>query len=106
MENYLGNWSCREDVERDFEVTLPKSVHILVATYDYEDYSGYAYVLFRQKRKLYEVHGGHCSCYGLEGQWEPEETSLNSIRHRIKEGNLGDFYGSSKEELLVELAKL
>lgn len=25
--------------------------------------------------KLYEVSGEHCSCYGLEGQWNPAETS-------------------------------
>jgi len=24
---------------------------------------------------LFEVHAGHCSCYGFEGQWKPEPTT-------------------------------
>jgi len=105
MEAYLGNWSCKEDVERDFDVALP-NVRILVACYDTAPYEGYAYVLFKQKHKLYEVHGSHCSCYGLEGQWNPEETSLASIRHRVKEGNLGVSLDGAESEVLSELAKI
>jgi hypothetical protein len=106
METYLGLWSCKDDVARDFAVALPKAVHIIVASYDYEDYSGSAYVLYRQNRKLYEVHGSHCSCYGLEEQWAPEQTDLRSIRHRIKEGNLGHYYGPDRESILKALENL
>ena len=47
---------------------------IIQADYTYEDYSGSSDVYFYDKRDnlFYEVHGGHCSCYGLEDQWEPE----------------------------------
>lgn len=62
---------------------------VLLASYTYEDYEGDAFVLFRKGDKLYEVSGGHCSCYGLEGQWEPEETNVESLLHRVKEGTLG-----------------
>jgi hypothetical protein len=99
MEQYSGSWASKADVERGFEVTLDKSVHILVASYQQGDYDGSAYVLFKQKRKLYEVHGSHCSCYGLEGQWEPEEVTLASIRHRVREGNLGHYMDDSSEVL-------
>lgn len=52
------------------------------AEYSYEDYSGSALVIFEKDGKLFEVNGGHCSCYGLEGQWEPEETSWAAIALR------------------------
>lgn len=52
------------------------------AEYSYEDYSGSAIVIFERDGKLFEVNGGHCSCYGLEGQWEPEETSWEAIAMR------------------------
>lgn len=31
---------------------------------------------------LFENHGSHCSCYGFENQWEPEETTVESLRSR------------------------
>lgn len=36
-----------------------------------------AWFLLREKAsgKLFENSGGHCSCYGFEGQFEPGETS-------------------------------
>lgn len=30
--------------------------------------------------KLYEVHGSHCSCCRFEGQWKPEETTLEYLK--------------------------
>lgn len=32
--------------------------------------------------KLWENHGGHCSCYGFEGQWSPEETTKEALQKR------------------------
>lgn len=53
---------------------LPKKYKILYADYTYENYSGDAFVLGFDKElnQFFEVNGSHCSCYGLEGQWEPE----------------------------------
>lgn len=76
-----------------------KDFEILLGSYTYEDYSGDAFVLAKKGRKLYEVNGGHCSCYGLEGQWEPEETSIEALRHRMKEGRLGGGAGGFRNEL-------
>lgn len=36
--------------------------------------------------KLFEVHGSHCSCYGFEGQFTPEETTIEALQHRAKDG--------------------
>lgn len=103
---YLGNWSDKKDVENNFGVKLNDRVHIIVACYEYGDYEGYAFVLYKEGRKLYEVHGSHCSCYGLEDQWDPEETTLKEIRHRVKEGNLGCYMGGHEGEVLKELENL
>jgi len=64
-------------------------IHILFASYSYANYSGDAWVLFERDGKLFEVNGAHCSCYGLEGQFYPEETTLEAVAHRLTEGKLG-----------------
>lgn len=88
-----ANESCWQERKAEMASALadPKfaGVEILLATYQYENYSGEAFVLFRRSGKLYEVNGGHCSCHGLEGQWEPEETTVESLSHRMTHGNLG-----------------
>lgn len=87
---YLNDWAetRKNGMIKDFRIK-PEAIEgaeILVASYTYEDYSGSAYVLFRQDGKLFEVHGSHCSCYGLEGQWEPEEADRDAILYRVKNG--------------------
>jgi hypothetical protein len=72
-------------------------INILFCSYTYENYSGDAFVLFEQDGDLYEVNGDHCSCYGLEGQWEPESTTLESLVHRLTEGELGKGGWSGNE---------
>lgn len=105
---YLYNFGDKEDLEREFgnygDLDLSYA-DILLASYTYEDYSGSAFVLFKDTRdgKLYEVNGSHCSCYGLEGQWEPEETDIASLRHRLKEGDLGRGYANIFDKELEEV---
>jgi len=88
MSTYYGNWSDKEDVARDFAINLSEldGAKILLASYSYEDYSGSAFVLFKKDGKLYEVNGSHCSCYGLEGEWLPEETSVKELLYRLEKG--------------------
>jgi hypothetical protein len=64
-------------------------VNILFASYGLYSYEGYAFVLFEREGKLYEVNGYHCSCYGLEQQFEPQETVLESLSYRLTQGKLG-----------------
>jgi hypothetical protein len=107
---YVGDWAGLDDLTDEFfragarglsyiyvsdeEAAIELSsamegVQILFAHYEAADYSGDCFVLFEKAGRLYEVNGSHCSCHGLEGQWEPEETSAEAIRHRITEGSLG-----------------
>lgn len=56
---------------------------VVHADYTYVDYSGSAYLLYRQDGKFFEVSGSHCSCYGLEeSDWDPEEVPLEALVHR------------------------
>lgn len=96
---YLHVWAGgnEKDVLSDFEMP-PETLdgaEILVASYDEENDEGTAYVLFRRAGKLYEVNASHCSCYGLSeagimgashSQWEPEETTVEAVMHRVEKG--------------------
>jgi hypothetical protein len=74
-----------------------KPINILFASYSYIDYYGNAFVLFERDGKLFEVNGSHCSCYGLEGQFEPEETTLEALKHRLIKGKLGQHSHDSDD---------
>ncbi len=96
---FLHDWadSGIDGMMHDFEIEDSdlKGVEILLASYAYANYSGDAFVLFSRDGKLFEVDGSHCSCYGLEGQWKPEETTVAALRHRMEKGNLGDSYSEN-----------
>jgi hypothetical protein len=74
----------QEAMIHDFEIDMSvlEGCEVLLASYNQECYEGSAFVLYRKDGKLYEVNGSHCSCFGLEGQWEPEETSIDALRKR------------------------
>lgn len=92
---YLGDFTCQEDVEREFDMRLKRTQHILLAAYGNECYSGQAFVLAEEDGRLLEVNASHCSCYGLEGQYEPEDTSTAALRRRewstYREYNTDEF---------------
>jgi hypothetical protein len=71
VEDVVSNYGKGSEVL--FEATV---IH---ADYTYEDYSGSSYVLYWKDGMFYEVSGSHCSCYGLEDQWEPEATTLTEL---------------------------
>ena len=88
MERFLGNFECADDVFREFQVKKEdtEGIEILFAYYTYEDYSGNAYVLYKKDGELYDVEGSHCSCNGLEEQWEPTVTSEEALMLRVNKG--------------------
>ena len=114
MAIYKGIFEKKEDVFQEFSEGYDvlddvmakemKNCNILFAWYGNGSYDGSAFVLFEREGDLYEVNGGHCSCYGLEDQWDPEITSVPELEHRIREGGLGhDTYtddGVFDQELL------
>jgi hypothetical protein len=81
MSKYLGSFDDFNSVVDNFSVTDHglTDENIILARYDTPPYEGYATVVFVKDGKLYEVHGSHCSCYGLEDQWSPEETYKASL---------------------------
>jgi hypothetical protein len=78
---------------------VPRAAELIFSKYDYEDYSGSSSELFVKNGVLYENHGSHCSCYGLEDQWKPEVTYLEAIKRR-PEG-----FGGVKYKDIVAVAR-
>jgi len=94
---FLNNWDSLDEMKADFWDNYGnkyngelEGVNMLLASYGTPGCEGDAFVLFERDGKLFEVSGSHCSCYGLKGQWEPEETTIESLRHRLDHGNLGN----------------
>lgn len=76
IPKFLEWFSDQDNVFSQFNFT-PTTEKVLFASYnECGGYDGDAWVLFEKDGQLYEVHGGHCSCYGLEGQWVPEAVVL------------------------------
>jgi hypothetical protein len=107
---YFGSWNSFEDMQKDFTEysysgddpqppAVPADIEVLFASYGTGCYCGEAAVVFRKAGQLYEVHGSHCSCYGLEGMWKPEEATVESLRKTVTErvcGNYSDHCDEAK----------
>lgn len=103
------DWSTGEGIPP--EGIFPLEHEVLFALYSTPSWEGYAFVLFKKDGKLYEVHGSHCSCYGLEDQWTPEETSKTYLQHMITEGRLpwyddGEFEPNAREDFIKVVQSL
>jgi hypothetical protein len=87
-EDQVSGWNRWQNNEYNYEKReyiyppKPANIVILIDYYHYECYEGYGYVLGYNKdtKQFFEVHGSHCSCYELEGQWEEEYTTLDEIK--------------------------
>jgi hypothetical protein len=75
--NELAEAFCDSNTLKDLE-----SAKLLVSYYSCIGYEGNAFVLYEKDGELYEVNGSHCSCYGLEGQWEPTLTTWKALAMR------------------------
>ena len=109
MRVYYGIWEYNEldGLMNDFEISNVdlKYLEILFAVYEYEDCSGKAFVLVKEGNKLFEINASHCSCSGLENQWELEETDIATLRHRIKNGDCFTGFDNELTYALDELEK-
>jgi hypothetical protein len=109
LHDWAGNWDSNtftpeqshQRLMCDFDIAESdlEGVDILLASYTYEDYSGYAYVLFRKGGEYYEVYGSHCSCYGLEGQWAPESITLDELSRRLSDEHYHAYSYEYRSEL-------
>lgn len=116
---FMHRFDSEKSIISEFgiDAELLDGAEILLAYYHVGDYGcdSSAFVLYEKGGNLFEVHGGHCSCYGLSeidysgsvgSQWDPEETTVDSLEHRATEGSLGsvggyDDDGYHEESLLV-----
>lgn len=101
MVVYIDEFKCNLDIAAQFSgsrswyddnrkvdntVTEAKSIldllnssEVLLAWYGGGPWEGEAMVVYKSEGKLYVVTGSHCSCYGLEGQWDPVETNYKVL---------------------------
>ena len=102
--------AIKAQIAADFEVPLSDLDGIeLVVAYMSEGSGGCdsdAFIVFRKDGKLYEVNGGHCSCYGFEGQWEPEETNVAAIIQRQDWAIAGGGYDSDAAAIRAALSNI
>lgn len=88
MKRYNENFENDSDIEREFALAAnhlrDNNLEVLYAIYTTGDYDGDSFLVLRNTvtKELFEVNASHCSCYGLEGQFEPERTTLESLKLR------------------------
>jgi hypothetical protein len=89
IKEHIAREYADENV-REYGKANPELLNVL-ADYDiviaYESVGDYGcdsssfFVIHNKKTgQLFENHGSHCSCYGFEGQWKPEETSVEYLK--------------------------
>lgn len=98
---YYGEFEKREDILAAFGIAAFDGV-VVHAQYDYMDYDGSAIVIYMYEGMFHYVSGGHCSCYGLEDQWEPEAMTAQALLHMIREGNMPGLAGNSRLAEAIE----
>jgi len=104
MNEYIENFASNADIISSYDAPADAldGATVLLAWYGYGDYNGESFVLFERDGKLWEVNGSHCSCYGLEDQWCPKETSWKALAMR----NLANNYtagANMAHQILQEL---
>lgn len=74
--HWVSEWEIKpEEAERYNPIASYESVG------DYGcDSSAWFLIQDRETGALLEVHGSHCSCYGFEGQFTPEPTTLEYLK--------------------------
>ncbi len=105
MKPYYSSWDNPADILASFEAPAEAldGAEVLFAAYEGGSYEGDALVIYRKDGKLYEVGGGHCSCYGLEGQWSPDEIVPAQLLMRPE---LSDYsYAPETREAFAALVK-
>jgi len=78
IQRFFGDFESVEDVLKKFKVKN-FSGEIVYAIYDQDRYNGKATVVFKERDNYYVVEASHCSCYGLEGLWEPDLSSFEEL---------------------------
>lgn len=95
-------FDSREDVFRQFGEPDHPRWQLLFAGYIYEDYAGDAIVVGydHEEKKFFEVNGSHCSCYGLEDQWDVEYYDNYELLVKVLEKRNG-YFGSYLQQVIA-----
>lgn len=96
---FYDGFESREDMCNQFGISDFEGV-VIYASYECEGYEGSAEVMFINRGKIYTVSGGHCSCYGLEGQWQPEEMPVETLQSIAKKGD-GPYSNNIRNALVI-----
>lgn len=72
--------------QNTYDAKIPDNLIIFYSYYQYEDYSGYGHLVGydTETDEFFYNSGSHCSCYGLEDQWSPEEYTYEQLVAYIK----------------------
>lgn len=99
MSVYIGEFESWGDVVDEFGLDpLTPEPDDVFAAYEEEGYEGIALVIIRKPGGLFDVvEGSHCSCYGLDGQFDPTvDMPKAAVVEMLKRGNAlndwGDYY--------------
>lgn len=98
--NGKSGWAL---VQSEFKMEEPEPEEVIIADYRPGDYCGDADVLYRNGDTYYYATGGHCSCYGLEGQWAPEPYTKETLLGQVERANYG-FFKDEAETIRKALA--
>jgi hypothetical protein len=83
----VTEYEAKSDVVNDLEIVIG---YESVGSWGCDSSS---FFLLKDKAgKLFEVHGSHCSCYGFEGQFQLEETSVEALKFRVNESKYGSVF--------------
>lgn len=98
--NYCGEGRYSEPTEEDQAeiANVLKNYDVLIA-YEHVgswgcDSSSFFLLKNIDTGVYYTIHGGHCSCYGFEGQFDLEETHIDILRS----GKFGFYTGGYDNE--------
>lgn len=87
--DYDGGWASVDENPtvsmlryRYEQPDIPEDIDIIVSATTYEDYQGIGLTVYCHEGVCYEVNSSHCSCFGHEGQWEPEEIKVGELLSR------------------------
>lgn len=107
---FTGDLDGKTDAEvrnhliKSFEVSKEDlgRFDILIA-YETEGYSAESFLLLREREtgKLFENHASHCSCYGFEDQFEPDETTIQYLKSDKFHFATGDDLQPQHHEFVV-----
>lgn len=99
---HLMNKYCETPQEIENAKNALDNMDVLVAYESVGDYgcdsSSFFLLRSRNDGKLYEIHGSHCSCYGFEGQFHLDETTIEALRYRVENGGRVFYTGGYDDE--------